>query len=100
MEDVHRRHKLSSVSRIAMLYLPDLLAPHQHRLLRDILHLSRCIQLPRGRLLQFGLVLREQHEPRCLGHGVQTCRGTFLWYPATVQQWLTMRSRPAVPLHS
>ena len=77
--DVQRGHKLNDVSRIAMLHLPDLLAPHQHRLLRNILHLSRCIRLPCGRLLQSGLVLREQREPWCLGHGVQTCPGTFLW---------------------
>lgn len=81
-----KTYKLTVVSSIAMLGLPDLLAPHQHGLLRDILHLGPCIQLPRGRLLQSGLVLREQHERWRLGHGVQTCRGTFLGYQAIVEQ--------------
>ena len=60
-----------------MLDLPGLLAPYQHRLLRDLLHLGLCIWLPCGCLLQPGLVLREQHEPRGLGHGVQACSGTL-----------------------
>ena len=54
--------RLNVVSSIAMPCLPDLLTPHQRRLLRDILQLGPCIQLPRGRLLQSGLVLREHHE--------------------------------------
>ena len=60
-----------------MPHLPDLLAPHQHRLLRHLLHLGLRLRLPRGRLLQSGLVLRKQHEPRRLGHGIQTRSSTF-----------------------
>ena len=68
----------NELHRIGVPYLPHLLAPHQCRLLHNISYIGLRIWLSCRSIFKPGIVLREQHEPRCLGHCIQTGGGTLL----------------------